>query len=306
MVDVVDTSPTGQQVAQLLEASLSQTPDGVELSYRVLEHFAALHKVATAWMVLEPAVLGPQLFLRGRQPATPAMVGEFLSRPPGIYTSPDVSDHTISGALAGTCNLVLSAQAAELTATVDPPSGLAGRGVAEAALARAAAARARGTDGHTPSSCWPRPTRSEPTAGRRSALRCAGRCAAATRLASSAPDRCWPCWATWRPTWPGRSWAGCGQLWSCPMQPTSSSPSPPCVPPTRASTPGSSGGSWPSGWTPPEGDGTGARAPAPRALRPARARAPGAFRCGLGGAHGGPYTGHRHRPPAHRCRRRAP
>ena len=112
MVDVVDTSPTGQQVAQLLEASLSQTPDGVELSYRVLEHFAALHKVATAWMVLEPAVLGPQLFLRGRQPATPAMVGEFLSRPPGIYTSPDVSDHTISGALAGTCNLVLSAQAA--------------------------------------------------------------------------------------------------------------------------------------------------------------------------------------------------
>ncbi len=149
MVDVVDTSPTGQQVAQLLEASLSQTPDGVELSYRVLDHFAALHKVATAWMVLEPAVLGPQVFLRGRYPATPAMVGEFLSRPPGIYSAPDVADHTISGALAGTCNLVLSAQAAQLTATVDPRSGLASRGVAEAALARAAAQSARHGWPHT-------------------------------------------------------------------------------------------------------------------------------------------------------------
>jgi hypothetical protein len=149
MVDVVDTSPTGQQVGHLLESSLSQALDGVELSYRVLEHVAALHQVPSAWMVLRPALLGPQVFLRGRRAATPSTVSQLLARPPGVYTEPDIGDHTMSGALAGTCNLVLSAQAAQLSASVDGASGLASRAVTEAALARAAAQSARHGWSHT-------------------------------------------------------------------------------------------------------------------------------------------------------------
>jgi hypothetical protein len=143
MVDVTDSSSTGQQVGQLLESSLFRTPDGVELSYRVLEHIAALHQVPSAFMVLQPALLGPQVFFRGRQPATPVKVGELLRRPPGIYTQPDIADHSMAAALAGACNLVLSAQAAQLGATVDPSSGLASRGITEDALTRSAAQSAR-------------------------------------------------------------------------------------------------------------------------------------------------------------------
>lgn len=149
MVDVVDTSSTGQQVSQLLASALTQTPDGVELSYRVLEHVAALYQVDRAWLVLRPAVLGPQVFVRGRQAPTPTVVGDLLARPPGLYTDPDVVDPGVRRALAGTCTLVLSAQAARQAAAVDTASGLVGRTVTEAALARAAAQSARHGWPHT-------------------------------------------------------------------------------------------------------------------------------------------------------------
>ena len=143
MIDGVGTSPTGQQVGQLLATSLSEAPEGVELSYRVLEHVAARHQVERAWLVLRPALLGPQIFARGRQAAAPAAATELLSRPSGLYTEPDTVDLGVRTALAGACNLVLSSQAARQSAAIDAISGLASRPMAEAALVRAAAQGAR-------------------------------------------------------------------------------------------------------------------------------------------------------------------
>lgn len=137
-----DPAATSAEITSLA-AALTDTTDGVALVYSVLDGLVDRHGLSDAFLVLRPGSLGTQLFRAGRSvPATEATPA-LLDRPVGLYTEPDVLDPTSRAALAGICNLAVTAHVARRKAATDDRSGLASREVIEGALSRAAASSAR-------------------------------------------------------------------------------------------------------------------------------------------------------------------
>ncbi len=141
MDDVLWELRTDEDDASLLAGCLLQAPDGIDLAYRLLDRVAERDRVGEPSLVLHPARLGPQVFVRGGVPPTADDVATLLGRGRGLHADDARLMTGIQPVVAASCERALDA---DVTASADGAvGGLASRPSLDIEVARAAACGAR-------------------------------------------------------------------------------------------------------------------------------------------------------------------
>jgi len=111
---------------------------GVELAYGALDLMVAEHGLSEAFLVVHPDRLSPQVFAYGRRNVPPERAIHLTGLPTGVYTTPDTAPMAVRDALAGSCELALTADTARRLAAVDAHTGLSSQIVIESGVRLAA------------------------------------------------------------------------------------------------------------------------------------------------------------------------